>query len=60
MTAYRENLIDRIINLYGYEDPTVISFITYCERWENTSRNNMDLENIVNMHEERCKKVLDK
>ena len=60
MTTYRENLIDRMINLYGYENPAVIRFITYCERWENTSRNNMDLENIVHMHEERCKKVLDK
>ena len=60
MTTYRENLIDRMISLYGYENPAVIRFITYCERWENTSRNNMDLENIVHMHEERCKLELDK
>lgn len=60
MTAYRENLINRMINLYGYEDPTVISFITYCEKWANTMRNNTDLENIVEAHEKRIKIELDK
>jgi len=32
MNAYRENLVDRMIKIYGFENPIVIEFCKLCER----------------------------
>ena len=34
MSKYRESLIDRMINLYGYEHHSVIYFARLCETWQ--------------------------
>lgn len=31
MSLYRENLIDRMIQIYGFESPIVIDFCEFCE-----------------------------
>jgi hypothetical protein len=33
MSNYRESLVDRMINLYGYEHPAVIKFAELAEYW---------------------------
>ena len=33
MSNYRESLINRMINLYGYEHPAVIKFAELAEYW---------------------------
>ena len=33
MNDFRENLLDRMIRIYGFEDPVVISFCRLCESW---------------------------
>lgn len=48
MTTHRENLINRMIRLYGYEHPAVIEFCKLCE---NTNFPDNLLEVIVNTHE---------
>ena len=37
MTTYRENLIDRLIHVYGFEDPIVIQFAGMCERYADNA-----------------------
>jgi len=44
----RENLINRMIRLYGFENPIVIEFAKLCERWIGP---NILLEAIVKAHE---------
>ena len=51
MTAYRENLIDRMISLYGYENPIVIEFAKLCEDWEQTEEYDAYLRTVVKIHE---------
>lgn len=51
MTTYRENLIDRMIHLYGFENPIVIEFCKLCERWEENEWNNKALTILVEAHE---------
>ena len=48
----REKLIDRIIHIYGFENPIVIWFCRLCEEWEDTKDRNNLLEEIVKAHEE--------
>jgi len=48
MSAHVENLVNRMIRIYGYEHPAVIKF---CELAENTSFPVVLLETIVNSHE---------
>ena len=60
MTTYRENLIDRMISLYGYEDPIIIEFAKLCENWPQTERYDTYLRVMVESHEDYCKLGLDK
>lgn len=48
----RENLIDRMIRIYGFEHPIVIQFVELCERMEDTEANNNALMTLVETHEE--------
>ena len=51
MSAYRENLIDRMIAIYGFENPIVIEFAEWCERQEENDWNNKMLTILVEAHE---------
>lgn len=48
----REQLIDRMIRIYGFENPIVIEFCRLCENWEDTNEKDRFLEAIVKSHEE--------
>ena len=48
----REKLIDRMIRIYGFENPIVIEFCRLCENWEDTNEKDRFLEAIVKSHEE--------
>ena len=48
----REKLIDRMIRIYGFENPIVIEFCRLCEKWEATNEKDRFLEAIVKSHEE--------
>ena len=48
----REKLIDRMIRIYGFENPIVIEFCKLCEVWGNTEDMDRLLEFIVMSHEE--------
>ena len=48
----REKLIDRMIRIYGFENPIVIEFCRLCEIWEDTNEKDRFLEVIVKSHEE--------
>ena len=52
MTAYREELVERMICLYGYENPVVIQFAEMCEKWDDNVWNNTSLTTLVKAHEE--------
>lgn len=49
--TYRENLIDRMIAIYGMEHNIVIHFAELCERWSDTPWNNECLRLMVEAHE---------
>ena len=51
MNPMRENLIDRMIRIYGFEHPIVIRFTKLCERWEDRKDNDMILRLAVESHE---------
>lgn len=51
MTHYRERLIDRMIAIYGFENPIVIEFCRLCENWEITEWNDKVLTILVAAHE---------
>lgn len=48
----RENLIDRMIRIYGFEHPIVIQFAELCEHMPDTEYNNKALMILVKVHEE--------
>ena len=48
----REKLIDRMIRIYGFENPIVIEFCKLCEVWEDIEDRDRLLEVIVKSHEE--------
>ena len=48
MNNYRESLINRMINLYGYEHPIVIEFAELAEHWRGDEQ---VLRVIVESHE---------
>ena len=52
MTEFRENLLTRMIHLYGFEHKAVITFADMCERWEPNEWNDTCLETLVKCHEE--------
>lgn len=47
----RENLIDRMIHIYGFENPIVINFAKLCEEYPDNSVNDKMLEILVCAHE---------
>ena len=48
----REKLIDRMIHIYGFENPIVIEFCKLCEKWNDDKEKDKFLEVIVKSHEE--------
>ena len=52
VATMRENLIDRMIRIYGFENPIVIQFAELCERMPDTEYNNKALMTLVKVHEE--------
>jgi len=52
MNELRENLIDRMIRIYGFEDPVVISFCRLCESWPEGEEWDKGLDTLVKCHEE--------
>lgn len=51
MSKAREQLIDRMIRLYGFEHKIVIDFVSMCERYEDTKDNDVLLGILVEAHE---------
>lgn len=51
MSNVRESFIDRMIMLYGFENPIVIDFCKMCEQWEENSWNDTILSLCVEAHE---------
>lgn len=51
MTIYREKLIDCLARLYGFENPIVIEFCQYCERWADNEKNDTLLTYYVETNE---------
>lgn len=51
MTAYREKLVERMIQVYGLEHTIVIQFAEVCENWPNTRFNDTTLRLLVEGHE---------
>ena len=48
----REQLLDRMIRIYGFEHEIVIEFARMCEEWLPTEINDKALETLVKCHEE--------
>lgn len=48
----REKLIDRMVHIYGFENPIVIEFCKLCEAWKDIEDRDHLLEVIVKSHEE--------
>ena len=48
----REQLLDRMIKIYGFEHEIVIEFARMCEEWLLTENNDKALEILVKCHEE--------
>lgn len=51
MTAYRENLVDRVIRVYGYEHFMTVRFAQMCEILDNTAENDQALAGLVQDYE---------
>jgi predicted glycosyltransferase len=51
MNATRENLIDRMIRIYGFENDIVIQFAGLCERYTDNVTNDKMLTILVEAHE---------
>ena len=51
MTTYRENLLDRMIHIYGFENPMVIQFADICEKYPNNAEYDNALRVLVEAHE---------
>lgn len=51
MNEMRENLIDRMIRIYGFENPIVIDFCRLCETWASGDQWDRALEILVEAHE---------
>lgn len=49
---FRENLLDRMIRIYGFENPLVIEFANACNKYVNSAEWDKTLETIVKSHEE--------
>lgn len=51
MNKQREQLIDRMIRIYGHENEIVIQFAELCEKFDNTESNDKALAVLVEAHE---------
>ena len=51
MNAIRENLLDRMIRIYGFENDIVIQFAELCERYADNTINDKMLTILVEAHE---------
>lgn len=51
MNKIREQLIDRMIRLYGFEHEIVINFINFCDSYEDTDLHDKMLTVLVEAHE---------
>ena len=47
-----EQLIKRMVHIYGFENPIVVEFCKLCEAWEDIKDRDRLLEVIVKAHEE--------
>lgn len=52
MTDFRNNLLTRIIHIYGFEHEVTIDFTRLCEEWQNDIAHDRILEMLVESHEE--------
>lgn len=52
MNDFREQLVDRMIRIYGFENQIVIDFCRMCEEWDNNEWNDKVLEILVQAHED--------
>ena len=52
MNKIREQLADRMIRLYGFENPITIDFCRLCEEWPDTEACDNALATLVKCHEE--------
>jgi hypothetical protein len=51
MTKFRENLLNRMIRIYGFEHEIVLDFAAMCEAWADNDWNNKCLAILVESHE---------
>jgi len=51
MNEYRQNLADRVIAIYGLENPIAIQFVEMCEKWEVNDWNDNILRILAESHE---------
>jgi len=51
MNSNRQKLIDRMIRIYGFENPIVRLFVRWCEDWEENAWNDKALTLLVEAHE---------
>ena len=52
MSEYRENLLDRMIAIYGLENAIVVEFARLAEKWEDNQWNDKVLRYLVQAHEQ--------
>jgi len=52
MTDFRKSLVDRLINVYGFEHPVVKNICNFCETWEVDTLHDKILEGVVLTHEQ--------
>lgn len=52
MTDFRNDLLTRIIRIYGFEHEVTLQFADMCEKWYDNSANDRMLEILVEAHEE--------
>ena len=51
MNKIREDYINRMIAIYGFEHPCVVQFRSICEDWADNDWNNTVLRLLVEAHE---------
>ena len=52
MTDFRNELLTRMIHLYGFEHENVLDFARMCEEWRDDIAHDRILEMLVETHEE--------
>lgn len=52
MTDYRKNLVDRMIRLYGFENPITVLFADMAEKYLDSPEWDRAMLILVNAHEE--------